>query len=391
MPYVMAVTLVLLIGTALVLSGLVRLNENKEENTRVNIGVTGDMENKLLSLGLNAFKTFDDTKYSIELLEYEESEAETALKRGEIAAYVVMPEDFIENALYGNVKPVRFVTTAESSDVVTMFKNEILKIVTDLVVDAQKGTYGIGDALDANGYSDISGENVNNISMKYFELVIKRNSNIKVSEIGVANSLTTTEYYLLSIFIFLIMLVGLPFASLYSRSDNALSLLLSSKGISPLSQLFCEFLAHLLSLLGLTALVFGVITLADIALGTKLLSLVGSCPFLQSLPFVIMLSAFNIMIFELFDNLISGLLSHFFIATSLCYISGCFFPIHSFPTAIQNIASALPVCLARQQMSSLFTGNNSTISTLWLVGYALVFFALALIKKRSKLKGGSTV
>ena len=206
MPYVMAVTLVLLIGTALVLSGLVRLNENKEENTRVNIGVTGDMENKLLSLGLNAFKTFDDTKYSIELLEYEESEAETALKRGEIAAYVVMPEDFIENALYGNVKPVRFVTTAESSDVVTMFKNEILKIVTDLVVDAQKGTYGIGDALDANGYSDISGENVNNISMKYFELVIKRNSNIKVSEIGVANSLTTTEYYLLSIFIFLIIL-----------------------------------------------------------------------------------------------------------------------------------------------------------------------------------------
>ena len=239
-PYVVVITVVLLLGVSLALGGILAQNDNKTENKRVNIGVTGDMDNSMLQLGLGAFKAIDDSKYSLELVEYEEKAAATALKKGEIAAYIVIPEDFVEKAFRGEVEVIRFVTTAETNDIVTMFKNEILGVITDMVIDCQKGTYGIGQALYDNGYSDIAWDTENDISMDYFELVLSRNELIKVEELGVGNSLNTTNYYVSSILILFIMLMGLPYAALYCKRDNSLALLLSSKGIGYKGQLFSE-------------------------------------------------------------------------------------------------------------------------------------------------------
>lgn len=388
-PYLLAVTLILLVGTAAILWGMLSANSEKSENIKVNIGVSGDINDPLIKLGLDTFRSFDETKYSIELLEYTEPKAKAALKKGEIAAYIVVPPGFVEKALYGEIDPVRFVTTTEAGDIITLFKNEILQIITDILVSSQKGTYGMGDALDDQGYPELSGEHINNISWQYLDLSLNRTALVEAEEIGVENHLSTTGYYICSILIFFLMLMGLPFVYLYCKGDHSLSALLHAKGVSGFSQLLSEFMAIFLALAALVTALMGTVALGgkfvDLSAVVNTVKEGNACPFLTLLPALVLLSGFNLMIFELSKTVISGLLTHFFVTISLCYVSGCFYPIYAFPKAVQKFASALPICVIREQLAPFFTGKQGSNQTLFVLAYAVLFFGIALVAKRLKL------
>ena len=394
-PFILTVTIVLFIGLSLILFGIVNANSEKTENQTFNIGVSGDFENKFLQFGINAFKTIDETRFSLDFIEMDEKEAQKALTNGNISAYVVLPHRFVEDALKGNVKPITFVTTAESNDITTMFKTEITTLITNMVVASQKGTYGIGDALLDNGHKKIANKHVNAISIKYFDLVLSRNKMLAVEELGIKSNLSTVEYYICSVIILFIMIIGLPFVSVYCTKDDSLSMLLKSKGYSYFAQQFSKFLSLLLSLMALTGVIlmlsFTFLSLSSIEFlpTVSFKTILGI--FCYTLPIIFMLTSFNILIFELCSNLISGLLMHFLLTLSLCYISGCFFPLHSFPKIIQSISSVLPVCVAREQLATYFTNNNAFIKIIYVIIYAVFFFFAALFVKSLKMsfyKGG---
>lgn len=390
-PYVLTVTFILLLGVVIALNGIIGQNAGKEENQKVRVGVAGDMENSFIRFGMGAFGSLDDTRYSIELAQYEEKDAATALKKGDVAAYIVVPEEFVEKALHGNIEPIKFVTTAESSDIITLFKTEIVSIITKMVIDCQKGTYGIGDALIAADSKNLVGKAESEISLEYFELVLNRGKILEVEELGVANSLSTTNYYICSLLIVFIMIMGLPFASLYCNRDTALAALLNSKGKTSFKMLCGEYLAHLISMLSILLLtLLGTVIYSSVA-DVNLFKETYGCPFITLVPVLMMFAAFNLLVFEVASNIISGLLTHFFLSIALCFISGCFFPLHSFPSSIQKVAQILPVCVAREQLSTFFTGEPQLIPTLILLGFTGLFFAACLVAKRIKLLSGKGV
>ena len=393
LPYVLGVSILLFFATAAALEGLLSANEQKLEYRKVNIGVTGSIEDPLLQLGLTAMKTFDDSKFSIELLPYEEHEAKEALAKGEISAYVVMPEDFVNKALYGQVERIRFVTTTETTDIITLFKNEVLKLVTQMVVDAQKGTYGIGEALSHNGYGELANKHINLISWEYVDLALNRGDGVELQELGVEYALSTTEYYLCSLLIFFLLLMGLPFASLYCRRDPSMSVFLNSKGFSNLTQLSSEYLALLLGLGTLVAVIFAGLVLGirafDLGKAIEGFIVLDGSFLLALLPGLLLITAFDCMIFELSGNVISGLLTQFFLSLSLCYLSGCFYPLYAFPETVQKVAAVLPVCILREQMAGVLKGKGMMQGILPILLYSGVFFAVALLgKNRKQLRYG---
>ena len=390
-PYVLTVTFILLLGVIIALNGMITGNADKEENQKLNVGVTGDMDNSLLRLGMGAFQALDDTQFSIQLVEYTEKDAATALKKGDVSAYIVVPEDFVEKALYGEVEPIRFVTTVESSDVVTMFKTELLSVITNMVIDCQKGTYGIGDALYAADSKNLVGKAESEISLEYFELVLNRGKVLEVEELGIVNSLSTTNYYICSLLIVFIMIMGLPFASLYCSRDTALAALLNSKGKTSFKMLCGEYLAHFISLVTVLLVALLGFIIYSSAVDIDLFKETYGCPFITLIPALMMFAAFNLLVFEIASNIISGLLGHFFLSIALVFISGCFFPLYSFPSSIQKVAQVLPVCVAREQISAFFTGESRLISTLILLGFTALFFAACLLVKRMKLLSGKGI
>ena len=393
LPYVLGVSILLFLATAAALEGLLSANEQKLEHRKVNIGVTGSMDDPLLQLGLETLKTFDDSKFSIELLPCEENEANEALAKGEISAYVVIPEDFVTKALYGQVEQIRFVTTTETTDIITMFKNEILELVTQIVVDAQKGTYGIGEALSQNGHWELANEHINLISWEYVDLALNRADGVELQELGVEHALSTTEYYLCSLVIFFLLLMGLPFASLYCRRDPSMSVFLNAKGFSNVMQLSSEYLALFLGLGSLVAVLLGGLAVGirafDLGEAVDGFILLDGSPLLALLPALLLITAFDYMIFELSENVIGGLLTQFFLSISLCYVSGCFYPLYSFPETVQKVAAVLPVCVLREQMAGVLKGKATIQGILPVLLYSGIFFAVALLgKKRKQLRYG---
>ena len=396
MPLVLTVTLCLLIGLSVFLTGIVGAFTNSEEKQPITLGITGDTDNDFMKLGITAMETLDDTRYSIIFKEMSLEEAENAMNAGTISAYVIFPENFIEKAVSGEVELVEFVTSTGADNLATLFKNEICKVITDMMIYCEKGTYGLDDAMDGNGLNDKSYDAVMELSMVYLTTILHRSGVYEVTEVGFSGGLNMINYFVCGITVLLLFMMGLPYAIIYVKKDYALNRLLLSRGHSCLRQLSCEYISHFIAMFTLVAVVFAALGIAGNTMSglAAIITNSGIMSFLlRLLPIIIMLSAFNIMAFELADNIVSGLLIHFFSCLCMCYVAGCFYPIYTFPVIIQKISEFLPTGMAVRWLSDTFTSKFSTAALLGIILYAVIFFFVALfVRKRktsNKQRGGA--
>ena len=100
------------------------------------------------------------------------------------------------------------------------------------------------------------------------------------------------------------------------------------------------------------------------------------------------LTALSFFLFTLARDYMAGVLLHFFGTLTLCFISGCMYPVYFFPVALQKISAYLPTGLARAQLSGCITGVTDLFATLLLILYGIVFLLLTVLLTRKRLKGG---
>lgn len=378
---ILAVSASLVLGVSVIVSAFSDIAMNGEEHKRFKVALCGDTESSYIELGLQALQTIDDTRFSLDVIMLSEEEAASALAVGDISAYVVLPDSFIENALSGVITPVTFVTSPGQSGVVTMFKNEITHLITDLVVYSEKGTYAIYDALRDNGAADTAYKYMNIISIEYAELVFGRGDVYSYRSLGISDGLDMSEYYTCALAVLLIMLMGIPFASIHIRGDRSLDRILLSRGYCERSVLLCEYAVHAICMLILGCMsmmlmtaVFSMNRDASALDPTQFFSVEFA---LRMIPAVLMISAFDILIFESQDSIVSGVLSHFFAALCLGYASGCMYPIYALPKSIQSIAPWLPSGLARSYAGGTFTYEAKLSSLALILSYTVVFLIAA--------------
>ena len=393
LPFITILTLVLLIGLATILSGMITKLAASDKNKPFTVAVTGDMENSYLQLGMTAMQTLDETRFSIKFIEMSEAQAQKALETAKISAYIIIPENFIDKAIYGDIDPITFVTSPGMESVTGILKKEITELITEMVICSQQGSYGVEDALNDNGLEAISGTHLNSISIDYAEMVFKRNKLYKATEVGVTDGISTIEYYVCAIFLLLLVLIGIPFAAIYIKKDYALNRLMLSRGFSTIKQISFEYLAHLISMLIQAAVIMlilvAVLLVAPHLMSTSLPLEINADIIFKTIPVIIMLSAFNIMMFEFSSNIVSGLLLHFFTAIGLCYITGCMYPIYTFPRGIRTLSMFLPTGIARSYLASAFSLETSFINLLGLLAYSVIFLLLAwFLRYRKTVKMG---
>ena len=388
-PFILFTALIILVSVVTIFLAIQSKLQNSEENKRFKIAITGDLDDKYSQLGVAVLQNFDDTRFAIDLVELTTAEAETQLKKGQISAYVVLPENFIERALAGDVDKVTYVTSASSQTVVSMFKNEFTALITDMVVNSEKGTYGISAAVKDNGLSG-SGKYMDELSMDYVDLIFSRSKIMTVEQLGISQGVSITEYYVCGMTVFLLMLLGITFVTVCVSSDLSLNRLLVSKGTSTLAQTIGEFAAHYLILFLLIAVMtaVGSVALAIMGKGDLLLANFTDLLPLFARVFIIllMLSGFNMLVFELSGNVVSAVLFHFFIGLGLCYISGSFYPIYSLPLPLQKLSHFLPTGLAREYLEGYFVGDSNYTQLAGILIFAVVFFAATLLIRSAKIK-----
>lgn len=373
LPGALCVVLVLLLGLSVALSVLVSNGQNAEENQKVRIAMVGTAEDSILQMGMTALRSFDSTQFSLELVELEsEAQARQQLKQGSLAAYILIPEGFMEEAMAGNIMPLKLVSTTGNSGMVTIFKEEVSRVISGVLLDSQKGVYGMQKAMRDNDIGG-RGEKMTLLALRYAEYVLARDKVYRVDTLGIGDALSLGEYLACGLSVLLLHLCCLPFAPLMIRRDLSLARMLSARGRSAWLQALCDLGVYLLGLTALTA-----VTLAVVAGGDAPVLL------LQSLPVLVAVGCFSFMLYALSRDLIGGVLLQFFLSVAMCFVSGCLYPVYFFPVAVQRIAEYLPAGLARSQLAGFVTGEGG--SGWLLLAYGTVFCLVGIVARVRAVK-----
>lgn len=390
-PFILTVSVALFLGLVIVMSSIVTGFSDPADHQKVRVGITGDVDSTLVNYAIAAIESMDESSYSVEFVSLSMKNAKKQLSRGEISAYVVVPQEFIDKAMYGELTPITFVTTEGADGIVPMFKNELSKLVTNLLVYSQKGSYALSDALDNNGYESISNEQLNIIAVDYVKLILKRNEIYTLEELGSNNSLNTPQYFASGLAVFFLLLMSLPFVIIYSGKDRSFKNLLLSRGYKQNKILLCDYAVHLLSMFTLCFVIiitmivsanflpYEIADVLTIGFAFKLL--------LTLIPTIVMVSALNILFFELCDSIVSSTLLHFFVSLCLCYISGCLYPIYAFPDVIIAISKILPTNMARVTISTAFAKSNIALELFGMLIYSVLFILSAYAIRQYKTNG----
>ncbi len=384
LPGALCVVLVLLLGLAGAFSMLVQRDADSEESQKFQIGICGTAGDSLLQMGLAALETFDNTRFSIEILQMEEQEADAALRRGEIPAYVVIPEGFVEGAFQGKIMPLQFVSTVGAAGMVSVFKEEVTQVVSALVLDAQKGIFGMMDAFDGFDVAYDQGL-VDGLSIKYVEFVLARDHVYRLRELGIADALSLAEYLLCGLSVLLLMLACLPFAPLMIRQDMSLNRMLAARGKPMLLQSLCELGAYTLCMFVMLLSLGAVVLVAALGFGTvvslgQVLNII-----LYTVPVVLLVTSMSFLLYSLAGDLISGVLLQFFVTLAMCFISGCMYPVYFFPETVQKLARWLPAGIARDQLAGYITEEGSAVTAACLLGYSAVFFLIGAAARKYRM------
>lgn len=373
LPCVLLVIAILFGALGLVFSAVENATET-DSTAKFQIGMVGTAGDSILEIGLAALQMMDSSRLSLELVAMDEDAAQAALSQGKISAYVVIPEGFMDSAFHGTYLPIRYVSTTGAGSLSTIMQDEVTTTVDALVTAAYKGVYGLNDALKGAGFGRLSGPHMTKLSAAFAKLILARGNLYRTAQAGVQDGLDLGNSLLCGLTVLLLLLSALSFAPVLIKENFALQRLLYAQGRSAFGQVLGELVPFFLCML-LCALC------AMAAIGKAI-----AFPFVTYLPVILTVCTMSFFLYQLSRDFISGILMQFFVTLSLCFVSGCIYPVSFFPIALQKLAGYLPTGLARRQLSTAVTGANATSTVLFLLGYSALFFALSVLLRHKRIR-----
>ncbi len=367
-PVVLLIMGLFLGGIYLVYQSLNSQWSNPAKFEKISVAMVGTTNERLLDLGFQALQSMDSSNVSVEFLAMEEPDAKAALERGEIGAYLVFPDGFMDNAMGGTILPLRFVSAAGSENIISLIKDELTSALANMILTAEQGAFALGDVLAENGRDDLSYDKTNEIAMEYALRIMERAQVYTVEELGISNGLSFQEYLISGLCVVFISFMTLPFVAVLVKDEYSLQQLLKSKKVGSVCQVLCEVAAYMLWL--------------TVTIGVPVLILTQGAisAFMYVLPAVFCLCAISYLIYHLTSDLLSGVLLQLTVAVAMCFVSGCMYPTYFFPVSVQKISRFLPAAMARDHIAGLISGSKTTtqILPLILIGMAAVLFSVLL-------------
>lgn len=375
LPVLLLVMAVLVGGINLVYQTMVTLWFAPEKTEELPVGMVGTASDRLLSMGMSALLTMDSSEVSVEFLQMDEQQARTALEKGEIVAYIVFPEGFMDKALMGEITPLQFVSAAGSENIISLVKDELTSVIANMLLVSEQGAFALGDVLDENGLSEISYAKVNGLALDYAKQIMDRAEIYEVEELGISGGLSFEQYLLSGLSVVFLFFMTLPFVAVFVREDSFMEQLLKSKRIGAAKQVLIEIAAYMLVMLIL------------VMIPMMLLHAFSAQILLGILPVVFCICAISYFVFSLTRDMLSGVLLQLLLSFALCFVSGCMYPVYFFPVSIQKLSDYLPAAMARNYIAGLITGQENKAGLLPMLIIGVVLLSLSVLLRYFRIGG----
>lgn len=365
------------------------------EKQKYKLGVVGDTDDEMISLGVYMIGTLDESRYMIELVEYEDEEAaRAAMRNAEISAYIVITEEFSDalNAMTNDAK-LQYYATSGQKGISNVMMDEIALIATHIIIYSETGICTLRQLMKEEGYDKAyRHEKINDLFMVYISALITRTSVAEITELGLSDGLSTPAYYFLGILLFFMLLLSFCAISYFIGTKDAQYNFMKSKGINSRAQVVGEFIPFLTINIICVLIIMGLITAVCSSgmIDEEMLASAGIDDFgmitLNLIPVCVMFSAFGFMIFELLIGVINKILVAFMLYIGMAYVSGYFYPKPFFPEIVQRLGEWIPSGIAFSYMGAGLQYDPQETYLLIMAGYSVVFLGVAIFARRQKIR-----
>ena len=393
-PVIILTTMILTLGLGLFVNIIVQLNGQEQSKQKVSVGVVGDADDSYLGIGIYALQHMDSSRFQVTFSEMEREEAEKSLEAGEISAFVVIPEGFVDSVVRGENMQVTYVTATGSRSMNSVLMDEIVESVSELITKSQSGIFGMQNALIEEKETDRFWELTDDLNIYYIQHILNRSDFFELELLGYSNQLSFFGYYVCSMIMLFLLLWGMNGSYLFIKKDLSLARVLASKRVPAFLQVADEYLAYLVLIILSLLCVGGTVLIGTELEYIKIPEWEGAMMYekwaflLQLLPVAAMIAALQLLLYEFVSGVISGILLQFLTAICLGYLSGCFYPISFFPERIQQAAGLLPTGIGNRYIGLRFMGQSAGMELGALLLYAIVFLLGAMLVREIKIRKG---
>ena len=371
---------IILITAALVSFIAISLDDSKEEEQKINVGIVGDPKDSYIGMGITALDRLDSSRYSIEFVKLSEKEAKQNLEKSQIAGYIIITDEFLEALGRGEHEKLKFVSRYNPG-----LADSILKEITDVVsvtlFNSERAIYAMQDfVIEKNepGLNDITVD----MNKVFINNVFSRNKMYDIQVMDYYRELDVKSYYISAMFALFITLSGIGLSLLLIKRDMELYKILESKGFSFVYQVITEFLVAFIYMCMSLVLPFAVLVLLYNFdhMDVEPLSLL-----MASLPLVAVMTSIYQLLYELISDLIAAISTSFVCMLSMAYLSGVFYPANFFTDRLKVLIEFLPINLGLEVMRGLFLSEPESKDILLLLCYTLVAVILSIVIRRIRI------
>lgn len=397
LPALLTVNLLVCGGIGIVAVQFLQNNVLAGNRQKYQMGIVGEIGESYAGLQFYVLiKNMDDSRFMIDLHRMTEKEAENALRRGQLTAYIRIPDGLVE-ALergYNDKVVVEYVLPEGQEGLTGIMMNDLVGVVSTLIAHGQSTVYGMQSILTEHGKSALWHEATDRLYIRLVDMVLGRTKICSMEILGMANGLSATGYYFCSILIFFLLLLGITNSSIFTHRSGELPRLMAARGIGAVKQVAGEYLAYVCLMVFCMA---GIFLVMGILLGGGSLQIaewgrMGAEPlygfFIKMLPIAAMLAAMQYLLYELVTGIVSGILIQFICSIAMGYLSGFFYPVSFFPDTVKRIGELLPTGIALRYADVSLAGDGSLPMCLGIFLYLLLFLGLSVMARKYRIQRG---
>lgn len=391
LPGICLLTVFLTVGLLVLMKAMFLIEESKSENRIVNVGIVGDIDDTYLGIGIEVIKNMDGIRNLADIQTMTEEEARQAFASGDISAYLLVPEGFIDSVVYGENKQLTYVTNEAAQDIGGLLINELVGSISQMITMTQTSVQSMQSYMLEHDMRDGLWEATEGINIAYIEVVLNRMDMFELEELGISNSISFTGHLFTGILVLLMLLWGINSVSLLVRSENSLLKILHTRGLNSRKQVLSEVGAYLVLQCASLLCVFICVIIIKAAFGLSIrewdvLEAGEKLLFVVKLVPVVMLTAtMQALLYELVTNVVTGVLLQFVVAVSMAYVSGCIYPLSFFPEALQVLGAYSPIGVALRYLQKNLTYRNGWGEFCIMILYILLFVGLHIWKRNLRI------
>lgn len=357
--YFLAGAIVLSVLAGTIAFSAAHLLYNEPSVSKIPVGVVVQKEDALAGKAMRMIESLDSVSSLCEFTYLEEEDGIQALKKGELFALMKLPEGLIEGILDGSNHPVT-VVFPEAADLPASVFRELTEAGSSILSSSQAGIYAADEYLWQHGGERFVAQTEADLNRLFLSYALDRDVYFRKKEVSAVGEVGTTAYFMISMSVFLLLLLGIPAAPFLRPNSRVLRQKLQLLGITRGKQVLARELCLTVLFLLLSAVpVFFLIRAGYLAKGMAVL-------FLWCL-ICLTASGWIVLFYELCQNSAAAMLFLFLTTVGMAFLAGGIIPSVFLPDGLQRIGAVLPFTVWMDGAKLLVTGIDLGRPDVWLI------------------------